>query len=197
MKGRLLAGIALALMTVGGTVDASVIYNVSVSVASGSPETVTGTITTDGATGVLNAFDFLSWDLSATGTVTATFVGTGPAVCDATAGCALEVVGSAMTFVPTYDQIFPSNALPFTEFHAAGGAFVRLSPAYQVCNPTCGPGNEEFPPSLFVISSAGASASGYVLGTSQVGTSVPEPATLALLGLGLAGIGFASRRKVH
>jgi hypothetical protein len=130
--------VALSLMAVGSA-HASVIYNVSVSVASGSSETVTGTITTDGGTRMLAASDFLSWDLTATGTMAST-----------------------------------------------------ITSAYEVCNPTCSP--NMFPHKLFVFSAAGTSAGGYV-GTSQVGTSVPEPATL--LGVGLAGLGFARRRRVH
>lgn len=41
------------------------------------------------------------------------------------------------------------------------------------------------------------SGSGIVDSVTLIPSAVPEPATLALLGLGIAGIGFARRRRLN
>jgi|SRR5258708_5813118 hypothetical protein len=174
MRGNIVGLLAAALMAVCGVASANIIYNVDIS---GGGETVTGTITTDGASGLLTAADFVSWSLAVTGSVT--FNDSGPpfaAFCDVS-GCGVSAGVGALTYV--------------------GG--VGLQSLFLEAPSSPVPVSISFRDEEVVLTNSideGATipeGTSYLVGTGGRG-SVPEPPTAILLAIGLVGLGSVYMR---
>jgi hypothetical protein len=141
-----------------------IIYGVSIS---DGTETVAGTITTNGTVGTLSTADITGFSLSASGPIT--FGPITPGSIDCFAPCGVIATPTTLTFAPI------GNELDLTDF-PIGRIIFSFDVEVNSFNPTLGYNIFKIPP--------------YIIGQAQV----PEPATLALLGIGLAGIGFVRRR---
>lgn len=191
-------GLQLALsvgsMLLGACVAnaAPITYQVNRTIGVGS---VVGTITTDGAIGGLSATDITNWNLVLNGDHQATFTLTD-------VNSKVLISGSDVSATAT-DLFFDFGAtndgyLLFQVIVASGTQYYCDAAKSQAF--LCNPGESVVPGSVFdnpqtyqYVQRSGKQVIGTV---PDVGNPVPEPATLALVGLGLVAVGSMGRRKV-
>ncbi len=172
--------LASAAVLVAGASAASITYNVNQTIGLGS---VVGTIQTDGATGVLSASDITAYDLVLNG-VGATFTLTNGNSSAFSSGVDLTATPTNLDF--NYSGVDDGYLL----FQVSFG-----SGANYYCNATaadlCFQGKTVTPGTIF----DGTSQTVPATGNQVIGTTVPEPATWALMLIGAAGIGASLRGK--
>lgn len=183
------AAIGLGLLSQAQLASAAPItYSVNQAIGPGS---AVGTITTDGTIGTLAAVNITGWSLTLNDGTNTVLVQTG------SNNSAAFVTGSALTATAT-NLLFNYGAGPASDFNiSTPGA--PLPFWGQICYTNFS--NCWGPAGVGVYNVGGSNQSVYVAQSGQQviasgGTAaVPEPAALALIGIGLLGLGFSRRRK--
>jgi hypothetical protein len=183
MREKFVGLLAVVFVCVCGLAQsAPIVYTVDIA------DALTGTITTDGTIGVLQASDIVAWDLTLSPTFgSLQFDSSAPGsevTCGSLSGCAIaspEALefesGSSLAFSYLFTSPFPpfpTTCVQTLEFADTG--VTTFSGGPEGC-PTGGGG---------VVARLDAP---YTIG------AVPEPGTITLLGLALAGVGFARKRS--
>jgi PEP-CTERM motif len=170
MRGKVVGLLAAALMGVCGVARPSIVYTVNIS---DGIEMVSGTITTDGLIGTPNASDITGWNLTAAGPAAFAENSSIPgAILLCSFGCGLTATATTLA----YD--FSSQIAGTAFFDCAGNCSIQFDTGeVDVFKASTG----------HFISESG--------NTIIARAAAPEPGTFTLLGLGLAGLGFARKRS--
>jgi len=173
--------LAFALLTVlirPGSASANITYVIDVTAGGGS---VTGTVTTDGTTGVLGAGDFLAWNLTLNGT------GASTTISSADLAHAVYVQGADVTATPSalyfnYSGV-DDGILLFQDNLFSGNTYWCNATSNGTCDQGVSIAPQSFSdPSFVNVAAAGTQVIGVAPGPVP-GTGLAGLAALALAGL--------------
>jgi len=204
-KARIVAVLAAALLSVGNAHAVSVVFPGGTNSQVGSPAAVNSYAEVGDAGGVTNPQDVVGTDIDQItgdigpypGAATASF----PVFDDTVDAFQFFFSGGQIEFVGVL-HLSPTVTidLPLSLFTSSNPA-APLTPDFgsPVGNPSWHIGFNNLAAGNYIIQATfDAFDPPFTIGISSpgaVGAPIPEPGTLALLGLGLAGLGFSQRRK--